>query len=64
MTNLMHKFLKLFYLSIDFCLTEQFHPSMGADTIPRKLEPLPKLYACHWRWAKRKPETCKAEVNR
>jgi hypothetical protein len=35
-----------------------------ADTIPRRLEPLPKLYTCLWRWAKRKPETCKAEVNR
>jgi hypothetical protein len=30
----------------------------------RRLEPLPKLYTCLWRWAKRKPETCKAEVNR
>jgi hypothetical protein len=36
----------------------------GADTIPRKHEPLPQLYTCLWRWAKRKPETCKAEVNR
>jgi hypothetical protein len=36
----------------------------GADTIPSRLEPLPKLYTCLWRLAKRKPETCKAEVNR
>jgi hypothetical protein len=35
-----------------------------ADTISRRLEPLPKLYTCLWRWAKRKPETCKAEVNK
>jgi hypothetical protein len=35
----------------------------GADTIPRRLEPLPKLYTCLWTWAKRKSETCKAEVN-
>jgi hypothetical protein len=36
----------------------------GADTMPSRLEPLPKRYTCLWRWAKRKPETCKAEVNR
>jgi hypothetical protein len=35
----------------------------GADTIPRRLEPLLKLYTCLWRWAERKAETCKAEVN-
>jgi hypothetical protein len=37
--------------------------SLGADTISRRLEPLPKWYTCLWRWDKRKPETCKAEVN-
>jgi hypothetical protein len=42
----------------------QFHPNADADTILRKLEPLPKLYAYLLRWAKRKPETCKGEVNR
>jgi hypothetical protein len=36
----------------------------GADTIPRRLEPLLNLYTCLWGWAKRKPETCKAKVNR
>jgi hypothetical protein len=35
-----------------------------ADTIPRRLEPLPKLCTCPWRWAKRKPETCKPKVNK
>jgi hypothetical protein len=35
-----------------------------SDTIRRRLEPLLKLYNCLWRWAKRKPETYKAEVNR
>jgi hypothetical protein len=34
-----------------------------ADTIPRRLEPLPKLYTCLWRWVKRKLETHKTEVN-
>jgi hypothetical protein len=42
----------------------QWFTSPGADTIPRRPEPLPKLYSCLWRWTKRKPETCKAEVNR
>jgi hypothetical protein len=37
---------------------------LGADTIFRRLEPLPKRYICLGKWAKRKPETCKAEVNR
>jgi hypothetical protein len=45
-------------------LPAQFQPCPDADTIPRRLEPLPKFYTCLWRWAKRKPETCNAEVNR
>jgi hypothetical protein len=66
MTNVMHNFL--IYLSIYFCLTcfgLSLSPSSEAgDAIPKRLEPLPKLYTCLWRWAKRKPEICKAEVNR
>jgi hypothetical protein len=36
----------------------------GAETMPRRLESLPKLYTCLWRWAKRKPENGKAEVKK
>jgi hypothetical protein len=36
----------------------------GGDTIPKRLELLPNLYTCLRKSAKRKPETCKAEVNR
>jgi hypothetical protein len=71
-TNVMHRFF--IYLSKYFCLTcfglsfssssEAGVQLRGADTIPRRYEPLPKLYTCLWRWAKRKPETGKAEVNR
>jgi hypothetical protein len=35
----------------------------GTETVPRRLELLPKLYTGLWRWAKRKPETCKAEIS-
>jgi hypothetical protein len=36
----------------------------GTDTVLRRVDPLQKFYTCLLRWAKRKPETCKAEVNR
>jgi hypothetical protein len=36
---------------------------LGMVSAPRKLEPLSKL-SCLGRWALRKPETCKAEINR
>jgi arginine exporter protein ArgO len=76
MTNLMHKFL--IYLSIYFCLTSfglslahlqskvyifgvvlvswVWRQRLGADTIQRRSLPLKRR-------KKRKPKTCKAEVN-
>jgi hypothetical protein len=52
-------------------MTKVMHSLLGMvsaprsnDTVPSRLEPLPKLYTFLWRWTKRKPETCKAEVNR
>jgi hypothetical protein len=59
----MHKFL--IYLSIYFCLTSL----PGMVTAPWALSPYPgdlnhRRSCSLCRWAKRKPETCKAEVNR
>jgi hypothetical protein len=50
------------FKSAGYGVSDQAMP--GADTIPKRLESLQKLYMCLWRWAERKPETCKAEVNR
>jgi hypothetical protein len=63
LTNVMHKFL--IYLSIYFCLTcsgLSLSPSSEAGVQLRQWFKL-KLYTCLWRWAKRKPWTCNAEVN-
>jgi hypothetical protein len=78
MTNVIHKFL--IYLSVYICLAcfglsfspsseegvqlQQWFKSPGYGVSARALELLPKLYTCLWRWVKRKPETCKAKVNR
>jgi hypothetical protein len=77
MTTIMHKFL--IYLSIYFCLTcfgLSLSPSSEAGVQlwcgsswpgrwhhTQETWTTPKLYTCLWRWAKRKPETCKAEIN-
>jgi hypothetical protein len=42
----------------------QFHPALGADTLFRRLEPLPNLQTCLLKMGLKTPETCKAEVNR
>jgi hypothetical protein len=45
----------------------QWFKSPGYGVSARVLTPYPgdlKLYTCLWRWDERKPETCKAEVNR
>jgi hypothetical protein len=44
--------------------TVQFKPGPDADTIPRRIEPLPKLYNCLLKIGLKKPETCKAEINK